>query len=177
MGRQNGSPKGVLQRPRCCAWQQSRCQLLVSWSSATVAPPWSAAFAPPARSRTPQKKESTERIRKVGDVGWEHGVGVKCWVHTWDKGLKLLVKLQFQQELDALDGGVAASQAGSLRHMPAPVKIDLLVGIVRTVGMRTIRPSLSGHRSNSGGGLVAWRAWSAESWPPSTPKRPQLGVK
>ena len=28
----------------------------------------------------PQKKdpESTERIRKVGDVGWEHGVGVKC---------------------------------------------------------------------------------------------------
>lgn len=66
-----------------------------------------------------------------------------------------MVKLQFQQELDALDGGVAASQAGSLRHMPAPVKIDLLVGIVRTVGMRTIRPSLSGHRSNSGGDLVA----------------------
>ena len=180
MGRQNGSPQGVLQRPRCCAWQQSRCQLLVSWSSATVVPPWSAAFAPPARSRTPKKKIQKvpkESERWGGDVGWEHGVGVKCWVHTWDKGLKLLVKLQFQQELDALDGGVAASQAGSLRHMPAPVKIDLLVGIVRTVGMRTIRPSLSGHRSNSGGGLVAWRTWSAESWPFSIPKRSQLGVK
>ena len=53
------------------------------------------------------------------------------------------------QELDALDGGVAASQAtfdGQNRWL----------GIV---GMRTIRPSLSGHSSNSGGGLGAWRAW------------------
>lgn len=75
------------------------------------------------------QKVPEESERWGGDVGWEHGVGVKCWVHTWDKGLKLLVKLQFQQELDALDGGVAASQAGSLWHMPTPVKIDLLVRV------------------------------------------------